>query len=261
MTKDPAFLFYSKDFYEGTRMMLPEERACYLDLLIYQHQNGDIPNDLKRLKMYCSGIDEATLEATLKAKFKLGDKGWHNQKLDDVVSERKNFKGKQSINGTVGQFWKKCKAFLSSKDFKELRQSLENTTNDEIFDFIKNKKIEKETLKALLEALLKHLAIEDVIENENEIKAESEEKIKTPFDSKIFKSQWDLYKVFRKKKHKFSFLNDDSENRALTELKNLSGNDEKTAIKIIQQSIDKGWKGLFELKTKATKEKTFETNR
>jgi len=34
--KDPAFLFYSKDFYEGTRTMLPEERACYIDLMIYQ---------------------------------------------------------------------------------------------------------------------------------------------------------------------------------------------------------------------------------
>ena len=38
--KDPAFLFYSKDFYEGTRTMLPEERACYIDLMIYQHQTA-----------------------------------------------------------------------------------------------------------------------------------------------------------------------------------------------------------------------------
>ena len=50
MSKDPAFLLYSKDFYEGTRMMLPEERACYVDLMIYQHQNGGfIPNDVRRI--------------------------------------------------------------------------------------------------------------------------------------------------------------------------------------------------------------------
>ena len=74
--KDPAFLFYSKDFYEGTRMMLPEERACYMDLLVYQHQNGSIPTDLKRVLMYCNGVDLATLEATLEAKFELVDEGW-----------------------------------------------------------------------------------------------------------------------------------------------------------------------------------------
>ena len=39
--KDPAFLFYSKDFYEGTRTMLPEERACYIDLM-----SGRLTNSL-----------------------------------------------------------------------------------------------------------------------------------------------------------------------------------------------------------------------
>lgn len=76
--KDPAFLFYSKDFYEGTRMMLPVERACYVDLLIYQHQNGPIPNTLERVLLYCNGVDEATLKATLKAKFKRTKSGWIN---------------------------------------------------------------------------------------------------------------------------------------------------------------------------------------
>lgn len=74
--KDSAFLFYSKDFYEGTRMMFPEERACYIDLLIYQHQNGIIPFDLKRVSMFCNGIDIATLEATLEAKFEQTESGW-----------------------------------------------------------------------------------------------------------------------------------------------------------------------------------------
>lgn len=76
MAKDPAFLFYSRDFYEGTRTMLPEERACYMDLMIYQHQHGKIPAYLKRVLMYCSGVDEATLKATLVAKFKQDKEGW-----------------------------------------------------------------------------------------------------------------------------------------------------------------------------------------
>lgn len=85
--KNPDFPFFSKDFYEGTRMMLPEERACYVDLLIYQHQNGAIPNDFKRLKLYCTGIEVETIEQVLKSKFKLTAGGWINVKLDSVIKK------------------------------------------------------------------------------------------------------------------------------------------------------------------------------
>ncbi|MBD3582751.1 DUF7833 domain-containing protein [Flavobacterium selenitireducens] len=163
MGKDPAFLFYSKDFYEGTRMMLPEERACYLDLLIYQHQNGGfIPNEPRRLMMYCSGIDEATLKATLEAKFELTEKGWYNKKLQEVVSLRSEFSGKQALNGRVGQFWKKAKLFLSEKEHSQLRENLQHLNNEEIFEKIKDIDIKN---KAMLEAMLKHLVNEDVIED------------------------------------------------------------------------------------------------
>lgn len=189
MAKDPAFLLYSKDFYEGTRLMLPEERACYLDLLIFQHQNGPIPEDTRRILMYCSGINEATLIATLEAKFKLGPKGWLNEKLQSVIENRNEFTSKQSINGKVGQFWKKCKAFLSPAEYQELRVSLGSASNEEIFDFIKDKQIAKATLKAMLKALLKHLVNVNAIvnvnvntiknENENETQKEKSEPAKS----------------------------------------------------------------------------------
>lgn len=171
MAKDPAFLFYSKDFYEGTRMMLPEERACLIDLMIYQHQNGGfIPNDLKRVAMYCSGITEAMLKATLEAKFKLCDKGWYNKKLNDVVEERNTFSKKQSLNGKVGQFWKKAKAILNAKEYKKLIQLLENQTKEQILNQINNKDINEAMLKAMLKHLEDAIAIEDVIEDEDENK-------------------------------------------------------------------------------------------
>ncbi len=109
MSKDPAFLFYSKDYYEGTRMMLPEERACYVDLLVYQHQNGIIPFDTKRVLMYCNGVDKATLEATLKAKFEKTPNGWENLRLKEEILSRVNYKSGQSDSGKLGQFWKKAK--------------------------------------------------------------------------------------------------------------------------------------------------------
>lgn len=173
MKKDPAFLFYSRDFYEGTRTMLPEERACYIDLLIYQHQNGIIPNDFKRMSMYCSGVNEAMLEATLKAKFKLSDKGWINEKLSDVILEREKFSNKQSINGVVGQFWKKAGAILDKKTLSKLREALSSMTINDIYKEILSKEINKAMLEAMLEAKLeaklKHLANANANANEDVI--------------------------------------------------------------------------------------------
>lgn len=161
--KDPAFLFYSKDFYEGTRMMLPEERACYIDLLMYQHQNEFIPNDFNRLSMYCSGISAEIIEATLKAKFKLCDKGWYNDKLLKVCNDRREFSDKQSVNGSVGQFWKKAKAILNQNEYTNLKEILYNKSNTQILEIIKDKNIDK----AMLIAMLKHLANANVIVNAN----------------------------------------------------------------------------------------------
>lgn len=162
MAKDPAFLFYSKDFYEGTRMMLPEERACYIDLLIYQHQNGKIPSDLRRVLMYCSGIDKATLEATLEAKFKQTENGWINETLSKKIQERKEYTSKQSVNGRVGQFWKKAKSQLKAVQLKKLKDFAYNDFGKtELINLINSHK----TLEGSLKALLKHL--EDVNANED----------------------------------------------------------------------------------------------
>lgn len=166
--KDPAFLLYSKDFYEGTRTMLPEERACLIDLMIYQHQNGAIPNDIKRIVMYCSGCSEATLQATLEAKFKLIDGFWYNLKMTTVIEERQIFSTKQSENGKVGQFWKKAKAILNKKEFEELRKCLNDKTKKDIIELIGEKEINEAMLKTMLEAMLKHLAIANAIAIEDE---------------------------------------------------------------------------------------------
>lgn len=192
MAKDPAFLFYSTDFYEGTRTMLPEERACYIDLMIYQHQRGPIPNDLKRLLLYCNGINQATLEATLKAKFKLTPKGWINNKLQDVIEQRQEYSEKQSLNGTIGQFWKKTKAILSKKDYATLYESLSKISKKELFEKIKDKEINQATLEAMLEASLKHLENEN--ENENiDINKEGVQGEKKEFEVYPFDEFWNDY--------------------------------------------------------------------
>lgn len=154
--KDPAFLFYSNNFYEGTRTMLPEERACYVDLMIYQHQHGFIPNDIRRVALYCNGISEATLEAVLEAKFELTECGWINKTLDRVINDRKEYTTSQSQKGVVGQFWKKSKAILDSVDYLKLRDLFGSKSVNEMFELINGVVVSEATLKAMLEAKLKH---------------------------------------------------------------------------------------------------------
>jgi hypothetical protein len=67
------------------------------------------------------------------------------------------------------------------------------------------------------------------------------------FPTKKFHKKWDEWKQYKKEEFKFTYKSTISENAALTELKNLSHENEFIAIQIIDQSICKGWKGLFAL--------------
>ena len=153
MKKDPAFLFYSEKYYEGTRMMLPEERGIYVDLLIYQHQNKYIPNDPKRLCLYCSGATEEIILHVLNDKFILSSDGWYNEKLLDTVSLREEFSGKQKTNGIVGQFFKKSKNILPLHFYNDLKNGLNKLNNEIICKIIKNNTVSEAMLIAMLEAI------------------------------------------------------------------------------------------------------------
>lgn len=196
MAKNPAFLFYSNDFYEGTRMMLPNERACFIDLIIYQHQHGLIPNNLDRVLLYCSGIDKATLEATLEAKFVASDEGYFNEKLKQVIEQREEYSNKQSENGLIGQFFKKAKSTLNTKEYSKLYSYIQsNSLREFIINDLKNNESNYQaTLKGMLEASLKHL--ENEIENEIENKDLNKNYLNTSNSEKLilFDSWWNLYK-------------------------------------------------------------------
>ena len=236
MSKDPAFLFYSQDFYGGTRMMLPVERAAYIDLLICQHQNGFIPTDIERVKLYCTGIDEAVLQAVLQAKFKQTDKGWYNEKLAKTMEQRAEFKENRSTSGQLGAFFKMAKKELKASVYREFKAFVYNNGGAEFVLTLKEK--HQANLQAMLQAVLKHIENED--ENENEIK---DDELNYHFDSQNFKEAWNDFKQMKKKLHKFEYANPKSENRQLTQLYNDSKGNEAFAIKLLQKAIDKGWKG------------------
>lgn len=69
-----------------------------------------------------------------------------------------------------------------------------------------------------------------------------------PFENEYFSNYWEMWKDYKKKQFKFTYATPQSEQAALKDLVNLSNGEETIALKIIEQSMAKGWKGFFTLK-------------
>jgi hypothetical protein len=59
---------------------------------------------------------------------------------------------------------------------------------------------------------------------------------------------WDLWKDFRKEEHNFAYKGVISEQMALKRLVEVSEGDEEKAIRIVEQSISRGWMDFYKLK-------------
>lgn len=88
------------------------------------------------------------------------------------------------------------------------------------------------------------------VKEEDKVKVKSEKKIEIiyPFNSETFMNLWEVWRRFKKEQFNFTYK-PIGEQGALKELSELSKGNEETAIKIIRQSIQKGWKGFFNLQT------------
>ena len=120
--RDPAFLFYSKDWISGTSEMLPEEKGIYIDLLCYQHQNGNLPTDTKRLaKIVGISHDEfIKLWEVVSLKFVNENERLINLKLQSVMFDRAEKGHTNKISGTFAAVLRK--ADLSKKDYNFIRK-------------------------------------------------------------------------------------------------------------------------------------------
>lgn len=102
--KDPAFLFYPKDWIQGTAKLMPEEKGVYIDLLAHQHQDNDLPNDTKRLARI-AGMSESEflpIWEAIKSKFKETENNrLVNRKLTELMTERSEKGLKNKIIGTL----------------------------------------------------------------------------------------------------------------------------------------------------------------
>lgn len=125
--KDPAFLFYSKDWLEGTAEMLPQEKGVYIDLLCHQHQKGDLPSDTLRLARITGLAHEDFLPIWehLSDKFEpIGTPNGGricNKKLCEVATERSSKAWKNKIISVFAAVIKKNR--IDASDLKKLKES------------------------------------------------------------------------------------------------------------------------------------------
>lgn len=212
MSKDPAFLFYYKDFENDTADWEADAVGWYIRLLCFQAGNGYIPSEIEELaqlarvkfseyKIFCE-----RWATRLACKFKpLSDTQLYNPKLSKVQAERKSSAIKKSVLAVLGNFIKTCNLTdVEKKKLKDLfhkEKSFYNILNSE-----KRKEIIEEFLvgKSFLiieQRYAKRNAIEERTQQEDEIEIENEDIIKTEVYP-TFDDFWDLYdkKIGKKSK-------------------------------------------------------------
>jgi len=123
MGRDPAFMFYSKDWIVGTAEMMPDEKGVYIDLLAYQHQKGVLPCETTTLaKMVGLSHDQfMRIWETISVKFDHVDNHLVNQRLSTIITERALSAKKKRIAGTFASVLRKLKLSYSEKKISSLR--------------------------------------------------------------------------------------------------------------------------------------------
>jgi len=85
MSKDPAFLFYTQDFFTGTALMTDDQVGKYIRLLCIQHQKGHLEE--KHMLNICKTYDKDIFE-----KFTRDENGlFYNKRLENEVNRRLNY--------------------------------------------------------------------------------------------------------------------------------------------------------------------------
>ena len=209
-TKAPAFQFYAQDFLTGTLHLTMEERGLYITLLSLQWSKGSIPKERLGLVIQREWEDVPPL---VKEKFDDLVEFVRNNRLYQAKLKMDSFREKQRINGLKGGRPIKSKTQSKPKNIPIKSSSIED----------RSKKIEVRKKKKEIE-------------------------VELPFASEIFSETWDTFLKMKWDAHKFRYKSIASMKRQLSNLLELSGNDETKAIQILNQSIANQWAGIFEIK-------------
>ena len=92
MPKDPAVLFYTKEFYGGVAMMPDDQVGRYIKLLCIQHQSGRFTEE--QFFMIAKKTDDELLK-----KFRKDFEGkYYNKKMEKETKRRKKYCASRSKN-------------------------------------------------------------------------------------------------------------------------------------------------------------------
>ena len=111
MAKDPAMLFYTKDFLTGVAFLSMKERGQYITLLCYQQQLGHMSRQQMETAV-------GKISPDLWDKFVEDEHGlWYNVRADVEIGKRKAHCEKQ--RETIMKRWNKTPAFDTTADTVE----------------------------------------------------------------------------------------------------------------------------------------------
>lgn len=195
MAKDPAFLFYSQDFYTGVATLNWEERGKFISILCLMHQQGRMSEETIRFLV-------GSISDNLKSKFLIDDNGlWYNQRLEIESEKRAKFTESRRNNGLSGGRPPKNKPSAKPKnnlsvkhmdthmeDENENRNKTEKTELEQTFEaYIEmRKKIKKPATEHAIELVKKKL----------ESLSKGDEKLKIAILNQSIVNSWqDIYEL------------------------------------------------------------------
>lgn len=100
MAKDPAFLFYPGDWLGGTMGMTFEQKGAYLELLVFQFNNGRFS---KTQAEQVLSICFASVWQVVNKKFKSDGLLYWNERLELEIARRKRFSESRRDNAKGGK--------------------------------------------------------------------------------------------------------------------------------------------------------------
>lgn len=137
--KDPAFLFYTNDFYSGISDLTMEERGQYITLLCLQHLKGHLSEKTIQL-----AVGKAT-EDVLK-KFTLDEQGlFYNKRLEHEINKRSEYAEKQ--RDRINKRWNKNNTTEDTVVNTTVLPKIVNINEDINTDIIKNESINKKEVE------------------------------------------------------------------------------------------------------------------
>jgi len=180
MAKDPAVLLYIDKWLTATKGMKAYAKGWYLNLILFQYDMGDLPNDIEELANLCDvriseyDLFKQVFEQVLKQKFEENENGrLENGFAREILQSRKQFKEKRSLSGKISYVVrfaiKHLKVNKGQIDY--LKRELDLSDLD-----LKNEQVLKQVLKQKLELYIN--INEDVIINKDINKREENFKLK-----------------------------------------------------------------------------------